>query len=308
MYRRREILGAVAGATAALAGCGCGDPFPSFGLQLSLEELTQRGGSTTATVAATADFLNREDGGVRDLSIGSYAPGPTLRSTASVGSMTWADVPDENREDGECATSGVLTETVELTTDDPPYWISPRITDQETVGEFEGGEFDDLEGLIYDGPADTWPPDSVTAEDYRPQRIEGLPWPRPNDVAPADTSDFTSISMDVEAECGHRSRSGPWLSTDFDSATVRWARPVPAEGPSRPQLQSIGLDGSHLELRIGLHEVPWEPDRGCGMRRYGVDVQFERTDPEGNPITDATIEHLSSDGDVRERVTVESQP
>lgn len=306
MYRRREFLGAVAGATVALAGCGCGDPFPGFDLQLSLEELTQDGGSTTATVEATVDFLNYDDGGVRGLSIGSFAPGPALRSTASIGSMTWADVPDENREEGECATSGELTERVELTTDDPPYWIGPRIANQQTVGEFEGGDFEEIEGLVYDGPADTWPPDSVTAADYRPERIEQLPWPRPDDVAPADTSGFSSVSMHVDAHCGHRSREQPRLSTDYGSTTVDWARPVPDDGPARPQLRSIGLDGGHLELRIGLHEVPWEPDRGCEIRRYRVDVVPAGREEHG--IERATIEHLDADGEVEERVTVESQP
>lgn len=305
MPTRRTVLAAVAAGSTSLAGCSC-RPDPSYTLSLDLEDLVQRDGTWRASVSATASFTDVDDSGagVRGLSIESYTPTPTTQDRATVDPLLWGDVPDENREEDDCTSEGWIDELVELAPPEPPFYVSPLIDDRETLQELGSyGDFAEVTAIRYDGSMDEWPPADVGPGDYRTVTLQSLPYPAPDDVAATATPGLTSVSFDVAPNCAGGNRLDPSLLVGYDNdLSLDWSRPVPDSGARRPLLESIDRVGDELDVRIGLHDVPWEPEQDCELRPY--EIEAIPVEGSARSITGATVEHVDASGATAERVFV----
>lgn len=319
MVSRRALLGGLAGASAGLAGCivgFCGDPFPGFRLDLTLVSVVEDGDGWRSTVDATVDYLNvgDEEEGVAGLAIGAYDPAPTLLDEATVGSLRWGDVPEENREDDGCAPEGAVTKRAELVTPEPPHAIGPRFDSDDTLEAFDDRDLERIGALRYargrgtsgregDGDDSDWPPETVGAGSYEPTDVVELPWPTPDDVAVESSPGVTDLGLRIEPHCWER-RGSHQLFLDGGTFRLHWDRPVPEAGSSRPVLLHAERSGATVHLEIGLRDVPHVPERHCQHRRYVATGSVAETGTDGDtpPVVERiTVTHLDADGEPLER-------
>lgn len=312
MVRRRAVVGALAGAGASLAGCiisNCGDPFPGFGLDLTVESIEETETGWRTTVAATVDYLNIRDDevGVDGLAIGAYDPSPSLLAETTVGSMRWGDVPEENREHDGCAPQGTIAERVELATAEPPHSIGPRVYSGETLAAFDDGDLDPVTAQSYaQQQGSGWPPDRPDAASYESVEVAELPWPPPEDVAIDRSPGLTGVGFRIGPHCAERRRDHQ-LFVDREGFRLHWDRAVP-DGRTRPVLQEITRNGSTVEATIGLRSVDHVPARSCAHRSYTLFGDAEdgadRGTTDGGTIERVIVTHVESDGAVVERRTL----
>lgn len=230
--RRRVLLALGTGAVTALAGCGC-EAFPGSNIELTVDDLSPTGGGWELAVTATATFINPDEGTSLDgVDIAAYSRDRRVLDHETVGDMRWADVPDENRDDGNCTTSGSLVTPVTLSVDEVPYSIGPRFTDGKTARAFapEGsGGFNRIIARRYgDVPTPTRPP-------ARPTTTR-------NGTRPTNSTPQTATTTAA--------------ATDRPSETVTDSRPVTEQTPT--QVEWPPSDPSADAYReIDIVGVPW---------------------------------------------------
>lgn len=300
------MLGALSGSIAAVAGCVCGEAWPGYWFALHVEDVSQADGRWRTAVRATVSFLNVDDAewGVQGLSLGAYGPEPTLLDATAVGSLRWGDVPESERESGECVTSGETSERVVLETERPPYYVGPRIDHEPTRSELDShgaDRFESIDALAYEGSVSVadWPPTSVAPDDYGRAPVRDLPWPRPEDSRVEETDAFQEVTFDVDSTCASEREPSPQLWEDSLDVSIEWARSIPEGRCARPVLQSVGRSGSTLVVEVGLHEVPHVPCRDCARMQYHVRAKYRDRASDG-PVETAVVRHVAADGTVVE--------
>lgn len=228
MPSRRQVL-ATLGASAAgiLAGCGC-EAFPGRNIELAVDDLASAGGGWELGVTATATFINPdEDTSLDGVDIAAYSRDRRVLDHETVGGMRWADVPDENREDGDCATSGSLVVPATLSVDEVPYWIGPRFTDGETARAFAPEGSDGFSRLIARRYGDRPTPTRPTA---RPTTTR-------NGTRPSNSTPQTGTTTAAGTDRPPGTDSRP--VTDRTPTQVAW----PPSDPSADDYREVSVEG-----------------------------------------------------------------
>lgn len=274
MPSRRRVLRALgAGAVTALAGCGC-EAFPGSNIELTVDDLSRAGSGWDFGVTATATFVNPdEDASLDGVDVAAYSRDRRVLDHETVGDMRWADVPDENREDGDCATSGSLVTPVVLSVDEVPYFVGPRFTDGETARDFtpEGaGGFSRIVALRYgDGPTPTRPParPTTTGSETRPTN--------------ATVSDRSTATASTERPTATTTEARS--ATERTPARVEW----PPADPAAEAYREVDIEGlpwprpseQALSETTALSTVRFEAGPACSPERSPPSIrQFGSSD------------------------------
>ncbi len=288
--RRRELLAGIGTATLpVMAGCDClgGETWPGLGFVVEPTALTRTGDGWA--VDATVELLftfGQEETGMDGVSLAAFDQTGGVVGTTRLGDLTWSDVPEGNRTEGECGSSGTLQREAAVEADVVPQWVGIRYDSApDNYGEPQ-------EIAVYRGQAGS----DATVDGYEQVRVDALT-PASDDVEtapPVESVTFEAWDLDCETPTTPDVEHSVSESTAVD---VTAARTLPA--PHYRATLSGFEYGEVLRFDIGVGPRPQLRRRDCTTAEYEVSVSYDGDDRVPQEIE---LRHLGRDGTVVETI------
>lgn len=288
--RRRDLLAGIGTATLpTLAGCGCMgvETWPGLGFTVEPTALTATGDGWT--VDATVEILINFGGdgtGIEGVSLAAFDQSGSVAGTTQLGDLLWGDIPESNRTEGECGSSGTLRREATVEADAFPQWVGIRY-DEATRSYTEPREIS-----VYGGEQRT----DATVDAYQPVAVEEL---TPSSSSQPTEPPVASVRV-RPGELSCEGRTTPDVdysvsgSTDVD---ITADRALP-ETHFRPTLTGFEY-GDVLRFDIGLRPRPQLRRTDCTTAPYEVRLTYDDDDREPQTVE---LRHLGRDGSVVETI------